>query len=647
MGGRGARRNCNCRRLGFQNMHPYKRPIRFFDPDLKIIDASQTNKYTRGPSQLPAPVEEPFFAIGADFFEAEPNTGVVTTTLADVSSIYTAGIVTSGSTANIGVFRGGAAPEGGDAYRVDANNQGLFIRNPFKLFPIDTGQMTVWLKPHDAGGSGTANTIFNVNDNLVVRWESGTEELRLYPDLTNFSSDYLSLDLPRATWFGDATWHKYRIGWKYQDQEWTLRVDEGANGVRAGSSTITHPNWDVFSNISIFTDIENTNNVYHDTAFLSFGPHDIDDTLDEGCSACCYQIDATSGSNSTYGLLVGNFDGSNLGFQTSLGYSENTLEIWLNSDKLTRNVDYVETDPGNGLYTLSGTAPVDGESMVAGYVPEGENCPDALFVVAVTSGSGVSTSTPSPAHEISGSIGLGNTAYKLPFPYVQGKVFLKWQGMILNQGNDSDWQEDDPWLGTVALSEELIGPSVLTAEFIPVTRYKETTNDTVSGVTDGSNTDFGLSYMADIRNAEIDLNGQMLTDGIDFTFVTNRLIRMTTAPSSGSGEIIGATYDILFRSLEETILPQQLDSTNDGDILTTEQITLVVNTSSGAVGLTFPDAYSSFGHTWNVKKVGSANRIDLSGSGSQLIDGQSTLSIIFENDCANIQAAGSAGLVIK
>lgn len=56
--GRGA--NGDSRRLGVQNRHRNKRPIRQFDPDLRIIDEFQKKKYVRGPECPAYPISQPF-----------------------------------------------------------------------------------------------------------------------------------------------------------------------------------------------------------------------------------------------------------------------------------------------------------------------------------------------------------------------------------------------------------------------------------------------------------------------------------------------------------------------------------------------------------------------------------------------------------
>jgi hypothetical protein len=265
------RNNC-CKRLGGQNLHPYKRPIDYFAPDLTVIQESIKRKLVRGPADRTVYTEDPFYARRFEKFVPFPNTTVIRVPLSTSDDIYNGGFITSGSTVNIGTFRSGNGVDGGNSYRVEANNQGLFVSNPSKVMPLDYGEFSVYLNGHDAGGSGTHNYILSVNENLVFRWESGSQQLRLYPDLTNFPGDYYGIPWTSAQWYSSAaTWHKYKIQWSYQDQDWKVFIDD-SEGSRTGSNQIPFPGWGPQDIVSMFSDNDNENNVYHDCQFAGFGP---------------------------------------------------------------------------------------------------------------------------------------------------------------------------------------------------------------------------------------------------------------------------------------------------------------------------------------------------------------------------------------
>lgn len=265
----GPQYNQRCRRLGFQHGHPFKGPINRQSSDLTIIQENLKRKFVRGPENRGLITEDGIFPEGADYFKPKPTTGVIRIPLSSSSQIYTAGFCTSGSTANIGTFVASTL-DGGTCYRVDEDDQGIFIRNPASTLPADDGEFSVWLNGRGSG-SGTYNYILSVNENLVMRWESGSQELRLYPDLTNFPSDYVGIPWTSVEWnSGDATWHRYKIKWSYEEQDWRLFID-ATEGARTGASQIPHPGWTALMNVSVFSDLQNENNVYHDCAFVSFG----------------------------------------------------------------------------------------------------------------------------------------------------------------------------------------------------------------------------------------------------------------------------------------------------------------------------------------------------------------------------------------
>ena len=622
----GPNRNQCCKKLGGQNLHPYKRPINFFSADLTIIAESIKRKNVRGPENRVVSTIDQFYPAGLEKFVPFPNTTVIRAPLSNTADILNAGLYPSGAGANLGNFIASNGVEGGNSYRVDANNQGLYIRNPMKAMPLDQGEFSVYLNGHDAGGSGTNNYILSVEDNLVLRWESGSQELRLYPDLTNFPSDHIGIPLTSGQWYSTAaTWHKYTIQWSYEDQDWQLFIDTTTKGTRTGSNTIPYPVWDAISNVSIFADINNQNNVYHDAQFIGFGPIITDvQGIGEGC---CFQIDASTGTNTTYGRVTGNFSGGTV-FHLEDSYKDNSLRLWRNTDEQIVAVDFTESDPANNEYTIT-TPAIEGESFIASYIRRSCKCPDPHFVIAVTSGSGSVTNTPSSAYSISGTVGPASTL-TLPFPYISGKLMLKWQGMPLTQGDGSEWSETDPYLGTVKLNDTIEPNSVITAVFMPELRYLESSNDTISGTVDGSNDIFRSSYPFIPWSLESKLNGQQSTDGVDYTTISNRSVEYTDTVPSGS--FIGFAYDILFNEDADGIISQSVDDSDSGIVLSRDLRMIEGDTTSGDIILQMPNAYTMLGRAFQISKRSGSNLMHVSGSGSQLMNGVPVITISADND---------------
>lgn len=618
----------------FREEH-HKRILPINATDFQQIEENLKRKWAiESNRQIIPPLEEPIRGEGDGGFEAEPNPGVVVNPITAGSNIFIDGMSLSGSTTNIGAFRAGAGVEGSDSYRVDANNQGLFTTGVYKNINPIAGSMSVWLKPHDSEGFGTNNYIFDVGDHLVLRYESGSSEIRFYPSFTSSSGNYVAVEAP-DWWTSD--WKKVSINWDYPEQEFKLKWGD-EDGAFNNSGTVQYPPIDEFSLISTFADLNNENNVFHDVNFLmmgSIGVAPIDKS--NNCLSCCYKIDATSGVNSTYGQL-GGLDDGNINGKTSLGFSENHLRLWRNSIEQTRDVDFTEVTPIDGTFTVT-PVPFDGESFITAIVPFGEKCPEHKFIIAVTSGSGTTAISPSIYPQISGSVGSA-TVFKMPFPYVEGTLLLEWQGATLNQGSDSDWTELEPWSGTVQINEVLPVNSTITAKFIPETRFNESTNNSLSGSIDGSNVTFGTSYNFDIKNFEVKLNGQEITNGVDYNITSNRTFDMTDAPSSN--EILSTNYDILFWARVGSTIAREFDDSNDGDSLTTDMLTVRFDATSGTIGVTLPDAYRALGHVYNLTKIDStSNQLDFSGSGSDLINGQPTQTIFRQYTSVRFESFGT------
>ncbi len=63
---------------------------------------------------------------------------------------------------------------------------------------------------------------------------------------------------------------------------------------------------------------------------------------------------------------TGAVDGSNTSFTTARAYIANSLEVWINGVYQKRGVDYTETTPGSGIFTMT-TAPLSGEIILVAY----------------------------------------------------------------------------------------------------------------------------------------------------------------------------------------------------------------------------------------------------------------------------------------
>lgn len=114
-----------------------------------------------------------------------------------------------------------------------------------------------------------------------------------------------------------------------------------------------------------------------------------------GGSGSTRYIDQSGGESDTYGLLVGNIDGSNLDFTVSQGsYLTGTLTVYRNGQLQTQGItpsgDWVESIPASGIFSFN-TAPLINDELTVIYnITEVENAPaDAYFVV--TSGNSTLT----------------------------------------------------------------------------------------------------------------------------------------------------------------------------------------------------------------------------------------------------------------
>jgi hypothetical protein len=204
-----------------------------------------------------------------------PGTSVISANLVSIAELLHGGLTPGGSVINLGTFTTiTLGARNTPAYKVNADNQGLFCVTGFKNVSIrDQFEFSVWITGHTAGASGNANDyLLCIGDSgdeyVVVRYEVGTAKLRLYPNLKDNPTKYLSIDV--ANWTDTGTPRLLKCTLDYQNQAYTL-VYDGVIGT--GTTTgILPPEFGVGTVTSFFTDNSNANNGYHDFSYLYLGP---------------------------------------------------------------------------------------------------------------------------------------------------------------------------------------------------------------------------------------------------------------------------------------------------------------------------------------------------------------------------------------
>ena len=255
------------------------------DLNLRYVENHLKRKEDRQTSQRTQPLDEKTTPARAGSFDPTPSTTVVNIPLTSKSNVFQGGWMYQGSNeANLGAFRAGAGKNGEDVLRVSGNSQGLHKTNSANMMVHDRGQFSVWVKGFDGGaGSGTDEYVMSIHqlstdttpvdeESLVIVWDKTSEELRLYPDITNYPTTYEYISLPESDW-QEETWHQIRATWSYQDQIWTLKWDDtgGVSVTPTTPDSIPWPEWDEGTKIEMFTDLNFENDIYHDCQFLSFG----------------------------------------------------------------------------------------------------------------------------------------------------------------------------------------------------------------------------------------------------------------------------------------------------------------------------------------------------------------------------------------
>lgn len=256
------------------------------DHPLRYVEEHLKRKHMRALPGRNHPREEPVFPIGGDRFTTTPQTEVITATLTSHNIIYQSGLWHQDDEDNLPAIRADAGVDGGDCLRVIDEKNGLHKDFVATMMPNDLGRMDVWVSGFD-GGSGSGEDyeyILSIHDfnedttpvdeeSLVIRWELASEELRLYPDLTDYPDTYSFIEIPEATW-QEEDWHLITATWSYQDQEWIIYWDGVAGELETPGTPdiVPWPEWDVFTKAEIFTDSNYENYAYHDVQFLTFRP---------------------------------------------------------------------------------------------------------------------------------------------------------------------------------------------------------------------------------------------------------------------------------------------------------------------------------------------------------------------------------------
>lgn len=258
--------------------------------NLRFIEDHLRRKTDRQRAQRSHPMDEPFYSANADAPTTAPMTGVVTVPLNTHNGIYEAGFRHQGDDgANLGGIRAGVGVDGGDVMRIGQSEAGLRKVHAATNMLNDQGQFTVWVKGYNGGAAGSGDYEYALSvhqwssdatpvdeETLIIRWENNdgatpTDYLRLYPNITDYPTTYVEIELDEADWQEEA-WHKITGTWSYQDQEWTLFWDdeEGTLVTPATPDTIPWPEWNEFTFMEVFTDLNWANNIYHDVQFLGF-----------------------------------------------------------------------------------------------------------------------------------------------------------------------------------------------------------------------------------------------------------------------------------------------------------------------------------------------------------------------------------------
>lgn len=262
------------------------------DSAIKFLEEQLRRKTIReGPSRI-HPKEEKFavsnFSSGHSQSPSPPQITVIP--LSTTLTAYQAGLLYQASPDDLPTER--AAPngvDGGGCLEIENDGEGFRKVDVTELMPADLGQFSVWVRGShgDAGSGEDYEYVFCIHEfsgsiatpviteSFVIRWELADETLRFYPDLTNFPTTYVKIALPEADWQEDSVgvWHKIKVTWSYQTQEWSLSWDT-TDGILITPITpdmVPWPNWNA-SKAELFTDSNFEYNIYHQVNHAFFGP---------------------------------------------------------------------------------------------------------------------------------------------------------------------------------------------------------------------------------------------------------------------------------------------------------------------------------------------------------------------------------------
>ena len=225
----------------------------------------------------------------------DPQVAVVAIPLSTHAQIYQSGLTyQDGDPDNLPAISGFeegdeiTGPNGNYCMVVAADKEGLHKWDISTLMLNDRGQFSVMVRGKGEVTGEDYEYVLSVHgdfvdppspsvdqESLVIRWEyddaaTPTSVLRLYPNLAVYAGDYIEIELDEADWY-DETWHKITATWSYQDQEWTLKWDD-TEGTPTLPNTIAWPDWDEYTEVEIFTDMEFGYPIYHYLAHVLFGP---------------------------------------------------------------------------------------------------------------------------------------------------------------------------------------------------------------------------------------------------------------------------------------------------------------------------------------------------------------------------------------
>ncbi len=376
----------------------HKKKLPYNATDLQFIEETLKRKWaTQSNSQIIPPLEEPIYPVGSDNYIPPVIPSTTLATLGTLAGAYTTNLMLSGSSANVGVILNSKGPNLENVYRVDANNQGFFGTNVNNFMNPIKGQMSLLVRSHDVSGSGTVNTVMDVGGNLVVRYESGTSTLRLYPNLATHSGTYMSVSA--ADWWSSTSWKEVVATWDYPNQEWALSWG-GVAGSQTGSDTIKYPEWDVFTLVSFLADNANTTNIYQDTCFLNVGAQA--GSGGGGASTHTDLTDMPSSSNEDHdGRYPTRVEWNQNGFDEDENHTDATLtwtdttpdrtlsiqptatnfNYWIAGVKYTSTGDTVQITNVEGIHVIY----YDGSTLTALANPTSSQVNDCIFNKALVS----------------------------------------------------------------------------------------------------------------------------------------------------------------------------------------------------------------------------------------------------------------------